>query len=153
MASSGGNRRAVCQRDRHPGLAGFDRAGFTLDAQKRRQLRRARFECRDQMPVLDIAAECAEADLGRRKINRRRADQACSRVDDAHDAKRSGEIGAAVPGAEGLQRGDGAREKGGRAVVDHGTRRDQGGLDAGRGQRNRGGEPGRAPADNRHFHG
>ena len=71
-----------------------------------RQVQRsgARFERRDQMPVLDIVAEGFETDLGGVKQHFGRADQPPRVVDDADFAQRRGVRQARLPHAERLKR-------------------------------------------------
>ena len=106
------------------------------------------------MPVLDVVAERVEADLGRGESAppaRARAAPVASTI----RITRSGAAcaGAAGPDAERLQRGDGTGQQRGGAMVRGRPARDQRGFDAGLGQRNRGGQPGRAAADDRHLDG
>ena len=100
------------------------------------QRARARFERREQMPVLDIVAERVEADLGCGETHLRRADQP-RRSSSTIRMTRSGAAcrGAAGPDAERVERGHRAGQQGGGAVVGGRRAGDQRGFDAGLGER------------------
>ena len=109
--------------------------------------RRALLERGDQMPVLDVVAERVEPDFGRLEAHLRRAPQPAGVVDDPH------RVSGAACAAHSCQTpsvSSAATEPASSAVVrlsGGGALADQHGRDAGAGQRNRGGQPGRAAAD------
>ena len=117
------------------------------------QLGGARFERRQQMPVLDVVAEGVETDFGGVKQNFRRAQKPLRVVDEADFAQRRGVRQAGRPYAERFQRRDRSGKQRGGAVVRLGRRRDQQRVDAGRGQRDGRNEASRPAADDGHFGG
>ena len=108
---------------------------------------------RDEMAVLDVVAESVETDLGGCKGNLRRANEPGGRIDDPHDPERRGVVGAGGPHAERLQRGHGTGQQRGGAMIAGPLPPNQRRLDAGTCQRGRGGQAGRAAADDRHLDG
>ena len=97
---------AVVEPDDDAILGGLDRGRARIDAPQGRKGGRAALQRGDQMPVLDVVAECRKPDLARREGHLRRADQPRGVVDQADRRKRRRLRGAERPDAQCVERGD-----------------------------------------------
>src|SRR6185312_2757088 len=143
-----GERAAFPERDRDMIGVNRDAERLVLDQGQVGQRAGALRQRLDQHAVLDVPAEGLEVDLVGVELHLRRPPQPAGIVDDAQVPQRRRLLAAERPDAERLQRGDGTREQRGGAVVAPRRRlAGERGRNAGRGKRDRRGQPGRAAAD------